>query len=374
MKVAILTFQGSNNYGALLQAFALQKKIMDISSVDVEIVNYTSPTKSGWYKPVDFSKKKGIKHNLKQIIKLPNFLFIKKKNHKTDRFKNDKLKIGTEHFIGKSANLENYLNKFSTVIVGSDQVWNYINTSFDKVYLLDFKSNKYKKVSYAASFGRDIIPENMEKQMASLLQDFDMISVRENSGKTIINKMFDKQVYVTLDPTLLLTNKEWHKEFPATTQIQSKKYLLVYTIGRDRELDKIAKNFAKRYHLELVRIMRDFRDNLRFSEIRKNPSVEDFLSLISNAEYVITNSFHGVAFSINFKKDFVVYLNPQNKANTRINNLLEITDLGSRIIHSEDEWKALTSIDYTNKLMNLEIERHKSLKYLKNILGVEEEF
>lgn len=217
-------------------------------------------------------------------------------------FRTQKLNVGVQSFIGKSSELERYLNTFDLVMVGSDQVWNYENTSFDKVYFLDFRINKFRKISYAASFGRDNIPEKIQSEIINLLESFDMIGVRESSGKRIINSKINKQVSVTLDPTLLLSSKEWYEEFPLIRKPKVDKYLLVYTIGHDKNLDKVALLFAAKNDLKLVRIMRDFRDEFRLSEKHKNPNVEEFLSLINNASYIITNSFHGVAFSVNFKK------------------------------------------------------------------------
>lgn len=368
MTIGILTFQASNNYGALLQAYALQESIIKMNK-EVEIINYISPAKQGWYKPFDFSIKKSLKHNLRQMLKIPNYFYVKNKNKKTQIFKDNTLNISPEKFIGRSSQFEYYVNKYETIVVGSDQVWNYVNTSFDKVYLLDLNNSNIKKISYSASFGMEMLESSYESDYKKLLGEFQAISVREKSGKNIINKLLpDKNIEVTLDPTLLLTKEDWSMRFPVINiNPERVPYILVYTIGKDKKLDHIAKFISEEFQLKIIRIKRDFRD-ISFSDKNINPSVEDFMAYINNANLILTNSFHGVAFSINFKKDFYVYLKENNKANTRIENLLQITNLNHRIINSKDDLSKLDSIDFDIPIHLLNKERLASLKYIEKEL------
>ncbi len=364
MRVGILTFQSSNNFGAILQAYALEKKIEELGH-NCTIINYTSPQKKGWYKPVDFSISKGIKHNIRQIFKIPNLRFVKEKNRKTGKFKKEKLNIGSSSFLGNSDELREYLNTFDIIIVGSDQVWNYKNTSFDKVYFLDFANLKPKKVSYAASFGMSEIPKNVESEYMRLLSDFKLISVREKSGKNIVESLTGKNTEITLDPTLLHNKQTWEKFLPTIKSDSSqKKYLLIYTIGRDDNINRIADEISKKYNLSVIKIMNDFRDNFNPSYKGLNPSVEEFLCVINNAECILTNSFHGVAFSINFNKNFFVFLNPNNTANTRIENLLEIAGLTDRIIDLKNRYVGKYEINYEEVNKMIQQKREESCLYI----------
>lgn len=370
MNVGILTFQNSNNFGAILQAYALEKKIEEYEK-QCTIINYISPTKKGWYQPFNFSAKKGLKHNIKQILKIPNYRFIKEKNRRADRFKATKMNIGETIFLGKSNGLEKYLDNFDIIFVGSDQVWNYKNTSFDKVYFLDFDNLNAKRVSYAASFGMSSIPKNIEEEIKELLSGFQSISVREESGKKMIDSLIDIEAKITLDPTLLHNKVAWENFLPTIQKSNScEDYLLVYTIGKDINIDKIANEISQKYNLTIVKVMNDFRDNFNSSFKGINPSVEDFLFAINNAKYILTNSFHGVAFSINFNKDFFVCLNPKNQANTRIENLLTITDLMDRILVTKVDLNKMSEIDYKKVNRIIQNKREDSCLYIENqILG-----
>lgn len=370
MRFGILTFQGSNNFGAILQAYALEKKIEELGHECI-IINYTSPKKEGWYKPLDFYISKGLKHNIKQVLKIPNFKFVKEKNSKTDRFKKEKMNIGSIHFLGKSDEFEEYLNIFDIIIVGSDQVWNYRNTSFDKVYFLDFSNLKPKKVSYAASFGMSVIPSNVKGEYRRLISGFESVSVRENSGKEIVGSLTGMNAEVTLDPTLLHNKQDWENLLPIIKKRNhQEKYLLVYTIGRDNNINRLANEISKKYNLTIIKIMNDFRDKYSISYEGINPSVEEFLRLVNNAEFILTNSFHGVAFSINFNKNFFVYLNPNNLANTRIENLLGIADLTDRILGSENTFINMDGINYDEVNRLIEQKREESCIYINKLISL----
>lgn len=370
MNIGILTFQNSNNFGAILQAYALEKKIEEYEK-KCTIINYVSPTKIGWYRPFDFSYKKGLKYNVKQILKIPNYNFVKEKNRKTDSFKIEKMCIGENAFLGKTHELENYLNNFDAIFVGSDQVWNWKNTSFDKVYFLGFDNLRAKKISYAASFGMSEIPLNMQDEYKELLSSFNSISVREASGKKIVDSLLGINVNVTLDPTLLHNKMTWESFLPSIKKNdRCMDYLLVYTIGRDKNIDKIANEISKRHNLKIIKIMNDFRDKFSFSFEGINPTVEEFLFTINNAKYVLTNSFHGVAFSINFNKEFFVYLDSANQANTRIDNLLTVTKLTDRIVTSKNDLDNINSINYTKVNKIIQKTREDSSSFIEKQISM----
>lgn len=365
MKIGILTFQSSNNYGAILQAYALQYTLESLNT-DVEIINYVSPSKIGWYKATDFDLKKGFKHNIKQVLKLSNSYVVKKKNELTGIFKIDHLNISRDKFVGNSRELASYLNKFDVVSVGSDQVWNYQNTSSDMVYLLDFHNTTYKKVSYAASIGMYELPDEIAIKYKNLLSQFDAISVREPSAHELMEKQLNLSSEVVLDPTLLLDNNEWSTL--CIDQNFNVPYILIYSIGNDKRLSELAKTLKKKYNYKIVKIVNHVKDYLSPGD-KQIVGVSEFLTLIKNAKIIITNSFHGVAFSINFQKDFLVCLNSKNSANTRITSLLDMVNLGDKIVKNIDLNKLNNlNIDYEISNQLLDEQRNISKRFIQELI------
>ena len=362
MKTAILTFQQAINYGAILQLFALQKTIESFNE-DVIVVNYISKKLESDYKNLKFNK--GFKIFLSSVFTFIPFI-IRKNNF--EKFKKDKLKLSIA--LHNKRELMEFAKDYDYFIVGSDQIWNYSITNNDSTYMLDFVDGD-KKIAYAASFGISEIPICLNEWYKNLLKDFKNISVREKQGNKIIKDLCGIEVPVVLDPTLLLNKQEW--SLLAKIENVKRGYILVYCIKKSKYIEKMSKFLIKQKNLEVIVL------NPRTKDIYNKSSnsvagPEDFVELFLNAEYVLTNSFHGTAFSINFNKKFLCELDSKpHNVNSRLESLLDLLNLQDRIIKKENDLEKINDeIDYKRVNNILEIERKKSLGYLKTSLGINE--
>ena len=344
MKTAILTFQDAENYGAALQAFAL-KKTCEIFS-NVEVLNYYNPY---FHRLIRENK-------LKILIK--KFINKNKDKNKIMKFKN----FQKDYIVGQMKllykdDLKKIDGNYDYFITGSDQVWNLECSGNDTSYFLDFVKIS-KKVSYAASFGASSCSNQI---VESMLKDYYRISVRETSGQKIIKQILGVDVPVVLDPTLLLDRNDWADIFNLNFR---EDYVLVYEVLTGDSLFEQAKDFAKEKGLELICITSSNR--IRFgATIIKDAGPIEWLELFAGARYVFTNSFHGLAFSLNFNKQFFVeLLPPPAKTNTRIIELLKKTNL---VCRDSSKANKLDNIDY--KIINsiLNKEKNTSLNYLNSL-------
>lgn len=362
MIIGVLTFQQAINYGAILQLYALQKSVKNLG-VEVEIINYISPVLKEDYKLVRF--RNGIKNFIASLISLR--LFNNKKK-KFDRFIKEYMCLSESVF--QKNELHILSQKYDYVIAGSDQVWNYQITNNDSTYLLDFVDCS-KRVSYAASFGLSDIPLPMREIYINLLQEFKYITVREKQGAELIENLCRKNVPVVLDPTLLLNKQDWNA---ITSKLSVKKTkIVVYTLFRSDLLFEYALELSKKTGLEIAVINPRVR-NIFSKTSMYDSGPEEFVDLIMNAEYVLTNSFHGTVFSINFNKKFLVELPKGEGAqrNSRIVNILEVLRLENRCVDTLDLEKMYADIDWENVNNILSEERNKSIEHLKKMIGKDE--
>lgn len=349
MKTAILTFQDAENYGAALQAYALKTACNNYC--ETEIVNYYNDY---FHRKTDGN---GIKAKVKKIIN------GKTSATKATRFKNFQKKYltGNSECIERSG-ISAIDGKYDIYITGSDQVWNLECSGGDKTYFLDFVTSGTKN-SYAASFGAS---KGNDELIEELLSDYSKISVREKSGIRILEKCLNKVVPAVLDPTFLLSKEVWKKQFDLDF---SEEFVLVYEVLAGKDLFEQAKIFSKTRNLKLVCITSSDKPRMGAKVIKDAGPIE-WLNLISKAKYIFTNSFHGLAFSINFNKQFFVeLLPPPANTNTRILELLELFDLNERNSKNALE---LGDINYTEVNRILVAKRESSNMFLKSIFEEKE--
>ena len=190
--------------------------------------------------------------------------------------------------------------------------------------------------------------------------------MREMSGVEILNDLGIKNGINVLDPTLLLTKKEWSSLI--SKKYKKKKYIFMYNINRNAQLDNFAKKLSKEIKLPVITVSYQFHDFLKFGKVKVNPQVEDFLSLIDNAECVLTDSFHCTAFSINFNKNVIVAY--PEKFSTRLDSIVKITGITNKVI---DDYNDLSiyerKIDFKFVNEQLKKEREKSVQYIKKCIN-----
>lgn len=249
----------------------------------------------------------------------------------------------------------------SAFVVGSDQVW---NPEFDHLSEMDTLSflNEQEGIAYAASFGVDELPEEYAPQLAKIGKNFKAVSVREDSGKRILEP-YVKDVQVHVDPTLLLTPEEWEKVIQKPRHFTEKKYVALYFLGQLNETRRSQINeFAKSHGYEIIELM----DR---SSVYYTYGPAEFLWVMQHAEAVFTDSFHGCVFSFLFDKSFVVYDREDNNQNmsSRMETFLPWFHLEDRA-YTGSLPEDLLEHDYASGYDVLEKERERSFDYLKQNL------
>ena len=358
IRVGILTFHDAHNYGAVLQAYALKKYIQKIDGVDATVINYHHHNI-----PDGFPRKRKIeKITLSHIAKH----IYSSKDH---NLRWNKFNMFIRNLIDNKTEVytcEEDLEKLNIDIwiCGSDQIWNTdITRGFNKGFFLDFETDG-KKVSYAVSMGIPKLEEKYEEQFKKSLNKIDCISVREETLREYAQGFTDKIVHKVVDPTLLLDAEEYD-ELIKENQIKEK-YLLIYALGPDERLTKIANKIANNKGLKIIEL-NDFKKKNYFCEQISNAGPEEFVTLIKNADAVVTNSFHGTIFSIIFEKDF--YIITRLNRNSRMENILSIVDMKDRLIENVEDIDNVKIQDYKKAKENLAKEAQFSKNFLNDALS-----
>lgn len=361
MKIAIITFHRAINYGAVLQAYALQEAVRK-KGYEISILDYACPVMEKYTASFNmFEKEHKIKNYIIAGIKVP-FRFIRKKRFYS--FCKKYLRLSKP-----VRDLEDVCEVYECFITGSDQVWNDYLTGNDMTYFLDFVNADNKKNSYAACFGYETLPENLKERYKECLSKFNNISVRDETSKKIVSELLGekKEVSVVADPTLLWTENFWGKFKKENTQ---GKYIIVYSLNEEIGLMKCAKKISEKYKLKILYICNDILEIKKYSYAKHifSPKPEDFVSLIANAEYVITNSFHGTVFSLIFHRNFYCETQYRDKKNKRIEDLLKDVGCTNRIMTNEGR------IDEQNDRIQwnviderIENMRKKSMEFLEKL-------
>lgn len=355
MKIGIITFQETNNYGAILQNFALQQAIIQ-KGHSAETINYKSTYISKPYRFIHL-KNKGL---LSYIFGVLGYLIYMPRTKKCNQFR--KL-IHYSKPIEKD-NIHALNETYDIFITGSDQVWNYKLTGMDTTYMLDFVTDKSKCNSYAASIGLLNIDPLQQKQYYTLLNNFHFITVREKSASVLLKHILNKEIPIASDPCLLLSKNRWEQ-----IAIEPKNfcnYILIYQLGFSIDAVKLAKQIAKEKSLRMIFIPFPV-GKFAFGKWDITAGNAELVGYIKNAEYVITDSFHGTLFSIIFNKKFFTKISGTHAGvSSRIFDLLTHYGLTNRIIQENMNYNQKISYDTINKL--LEKDRKISLDILDNML------
>lgn len=364
MKVGVITFHSANNYGAILQTWALQKVLKDYG-LDSGVIHYHPDAIDILYDPMKLSKgAKRLLHWLKVSIKYPDRLV---KYRKFLRFMQENINlIGDYRTYGelKKANLE-----LDAYIVGSDQVWNIDHTNgYDPAYLLEFAGKNSKKIAYAASVGKDYIPGKVKENFRRALSSFTAISVREESVKEEIETLAEKPVEVVLDPTLLL-KKEDYEEIKVKSPIKEP-YILVYMMEKNPQVIKLANKLSVALGMPVIqrRPTAGFENELPPFYTQ---NTGEFIGLIESASYVITNSFHGTVFSIIYERPFISMLH--SDTGSRTEDLLKALHLESHLLYDVKEFHDFKKLQIDNpEQLRKRIDelQQGSREFLKKSLGI----
>lgn len=361
LKIGILTFHSALNYGAILQTYALQQSIKKLGA-DVEIINYQAPFNEKRF------KNKTLK-DLTDIRTLYNVLFRNGyKIYNRENFSKFYDELSLSDVCKTKSELKKVCQKYDRIVCGSDQVWNISCTENDDSYFLPFITDSYKKTSYAASIGFEKLPDCYKEKYSKWISEFSEISVREKSAATIIEELTGRKAECVVDPTLLLNKNEW-LEIADYSKVPQKKYVLLYLMSEDKKIISFAKKIAKRENCKIVYINERL-FNLNGAENLRNVTPTQWLGLFDKAEFVVTNSFHGTAFSINFEKEFFVRYIPHSIANTRLYSILKEYNFLKREVDETD----CETCDFVHSKLKLCENREKSMSFIKKgILGIKDE-
>lgn len=394
MRIGIVTYikTASCNYGAELQGYALQY-ILNKMGYDAEVINLhrVLPSNSRFSETV----KKAVATRFAKLNTLRAFisvfnLFISVAKDKYYSRKYHHL------FMQKRKLFEDYFNKYikhslreyypedidcaddlpyNTYIAGSDQIWNYKNSDRVDVFFLMF-ARRYnaKCISYAASFSVSDIPESYRDRYKIWINNIDYLSVREFEGINIVKELTGRDAELVCDPTLLLDKDEWLRQFEHPSEdLVKDRYVLIYSMSRSRNVFRIAHEIAKRLKVnKIVNIKLNFNPE-KYKNIENLYMVTppQWLELFANAEYIVTDSFHGTAFSVNFNKPFTTIQNPMSDLNSRVDTLLTKLSLKDRLFVDNDDSKFNHTlvVDYTNINNEVKKWRKSSLDFIRNALN-----
>ena len=365
MKAAVITRHGISNYGSLLQAMATQQVIEDLGHT-CEIIDYIRNDESYMQHEKTLLKRKPewndnpVKRMMYLAVRQPAGIAAGKYFEKAQK---KYLHLSKRYTTWEQ--LDRDRPKADVYITGSDQVWGPVeNGSYDSSYCLSFTEESDRRIAYAASFGHTDMTPELENYYKKWLSRYESIAVREDSAVEILRNMGIQAVQV-LDPTLLLDASYWSRY---TQPIREGKYLLIYQLHNDRRLDEYAEKAAASTKLPLIRISASLHQISRKGKFVWLPETGQFLSYIKNAECLITDSFHGTAFAINFHTPFVEVL-PDNNTGTRNMSILKMTGLTDRILTNvNDTALAERKIDYTEADRTLADKRKESLGILRSMI------
>lgn len=365
MKISVITLHRVRNYGSSLQTLATQSFFRKLG-FDVEIIDYYPER----YTSVGLLKR--LKHKSSKLENNAVFLlgaqmimsvsYIKKKIV-FDSFLKKRIRLSA-HTYRTESELKRYRLDSDAYCTGSDQVWNsHWNEGIDRPLYLSFVPSDKYKFSYASSIGNETLAEQEAKAVSKLLSDYKHISVREQEGVGVLDAIGLKAEQM-LDPTLLFSGNFWSRY--TTGRYKNNKYVLTYNLHHDKKVDELAQKLAKKYGVKVYNISYNIHDIIRKGTLKWCPSVEDYLDLIKNAEYVVTDSFHATVFSIIFNtRFFSIY---PEQASSRIRSILKLTGLEERASESVPDVNTLSDdVDFSSAEAALLRERKRAFAYMKRV-------
>lgn len=389
MKVGIIThYYNSINYGGNLQAYALTQ-FLNKNSIEAEQISYdkNAGARSSRITNTDYRKrffqkakrapkviwnrvrKKRFQKEYNEIIRLRRAAFVE--------FNRNRIPHSNETY--DLSSIENCVDKYDIFITGSDQVWN-LNW-YDAAYFLDFVPSNKKKCSYAASFSMDSFNKEQKIIVQEHLRDYSAISVREQQAIQLLKGKTSIEPVLVVDPTLLLEKADW--EQVCSERFVDENYVFAYFLSGNKRARKMAETYAKQNGYKLVAIVYASGNlsipNSKYGDIQLiDVGPEQFLSLIKHAEYIFTDSFHAVVFSIIFQKQFLVFnRDVKGSMNSRITSLTDMFDMQERFCATRQQEsmsyiEGLKEINYKRKFTKFEEIRGKSYEFIrKNILEYE---
>lgn len=355
-KLGIITFHRAYNYGSALQAYALNQYLRECGFM-VETIDFRTAKQEKLYKIFEPNKSiMSIARNIYSLIEIKNVLLHK---HRFNNFIKNYIPLSNK-VCNNTKDLQNL--KYDYYICGSDQIWNPRCEDFDIAYVLSFLQDKNQGIAYAPSIGVTDLTDIEKNMLKKYIMGMKKISIREKSGQELL-KTVGVSTEVVLDPVFLLDKSEWKK---LLLPIKEKKpYIFCYFIGDVEGMRAFAVNMGKKLKLPLIVVYQNLRDLKYKCRKRYDAGPQEWLSLLENAEYVCTNSFHAVSFALIFEKKFWAFIDIKKSSSaSRITDLLEKVGLKERIINPQEnvdsfDYKREIKFELINKILHKEINNSK---------------
>lgn len=365
MKVGILTFHASHNYGSMLQAYALQNAVNSLGAECI-IINFRSDIqKSLIPPPITLSHPRS---SLIRLLKEPRkILALLSKYRKFEKFLNHNLHVSRE--LSSADEVKKYIaeNNFGALITGSDQIWNPGCWDFDMVYLIDFDFQG-KRIAYAPSLGSapETINSDKIKDIRKALNQYDFLSTREERGSNYIYNLIGRRPATVLDPTLMV-NKSVYTQLLTKVDRLPNKYIFYYTPREESGTFHKALQMSRSLNLPIV-VTQDYAEYIGKNVINiMDCGPREFITIINGASICIGNSFHLLAFSLIFHKNFIML---SNCPDSRMLNLLKKVNLTKRLIVGNQNIDDYPEIDYSEIDAVIQTLRSTSEGFLKEALSI----
>lgn len=360
MKIGILTYHRSHNYGALLQAIALRETLENLGH-DVNFVDYWPDYHRKMYALFDKAQIKW-KKPTRTLMYIMRFLILYPYNmQKSKKF---------EKFINSFIvpHCKDISSRFDLIVCGSDQIWRKqpgLNYKYNPIYFAqgDIKTDYY--ISYAASMGNMNINKEEKESLIKWLKNFKSISVRETSLKEVLDSINIPNVKVVADPTLLFAKNQWKEKLKAQLNKQKKKYILYYNLQPKSFDVSSIKKYAREKNLQLIKLRPFAGIDSYMANTITCADPYDMIRLIANAEIVFTSSYHCLVFSIIFEKNFFASFSSNIK---RAESLLESLNLIDRLIPIQTKSFPHSNINYSNVTPLLNDFRKDSMYWISSQL------
>lgn len=342
MKIGIITFHNAQNYGAMLQTFALQK-YLSLQGHDVEVIDYHQPKITEDWALFTHKRLKGksILGTFKRYFNefLWTFWFRLSRYNAFHSFLSENIKLSNK----KNIKSEKDLPFYDIYVLGSDQIWNYkLTKGLDRILCGLFNKGNSKIVFYGASTPPLSLDTDMKNIFKSAFSNADLISVREEELLPIYQPLTSKKIEVVIDPTFLI-DKKYYDEITPNIKLK-KDYVLVYEVATHHKVMEIAKSIAKDKNWDIIVIPSNVCTKLNMN-IKNSAGPREFLSYIKNAKCLITTSFHGTVFAIKFQIPFYTFL-LGTKTDSRSINICNLLGLQDRLINSTTNVK-FSNVNYS---------------------------
>jgi len=366
MKVSVITRHAVFNYGSLLQTIATHRIIQSLGH-DCQIIDYRREDEdyrkiaNAFLKTNPKWNSSLLRRTVYKLLQSPKFYVMGKH---FEKLRKDAFPVTVRYHCEEA--LRQNKPVADIYMTGSDQVWGPIGTdAYDPAFFLSFTDDTDRRVSYAASFGKTDFTDALLEDFHRLLSRYAQITVRERSAVSTIRSMGIENVCQVLDPTLLIRPERWSEmivdRFP-------EQYILVYQLHNNPQMLEYAYKLAERTGLPLITMSSTAQHLARKgSKHVFLPSLSQWLGYIKNATFMLTDSFHGTAFAINFGTQFANVL-PKGTA-TRNQSILELTGLTHRVVRDFSDFSLLDeAIDFAHVHGILDQNRQRSLQLLQDML------